>query len=112
MKKRAVLGLLWACGLAGQTQVDLGRQVRNTLPFSSGGTSAASQLAARANVGTPHLVATDFAGADIGAEVNAAFASFPAGKCGTVLIPQGTYTFSTTILHAERLHLGRRRARQ
>lgn len=36
-------------------------------------------------------------GADIGEKVNHAFASFPGG-CGTVVIPAGTYTFSTTIV--------------
>jgi hypothetical protein len=81
----------------GQTQVDLSRQVRKVLPYASGGTGGETQLEARTNVGTPHLVATDFAGADLGTQVNAAFASFPAGQCGTVLVPSGTYTYSTTI---------------
>ena len=97
MTKRIAIGLLVAGGLAGQTQVDLGRQVRNTLPYATGGTNATSQITARANVGTPDLVATDFPGADLGAQVNAAFASFGAGKCGTVAIPAGTFTYSTTI---------------
>jgi hypothetical protein len=77
--------------------VDLGRQVRNALPYATGGTNGTSQITARANIGTPDLVATDFTGADLGVQVNAAFASFGAGKCGTVAIPAGTFTYSTTI---------------
>ena len=97
MTKRIAIGLLVAGGLAGQTQVDLGRQVRNTLPYATGGTNGTSQITARANIGTPDLVATDFTGADLGAQVNAAFTSFGAGKCGTVAIPPGTFTYNTTI---------------
>jgi hypothetical protein len=97
VKKMAVMVPLVALLVSGQTQVDLGRQVRNVLPVAGGGTNASSQAAARANVGTPALVATDFSGADIGEKVNNAFASFPAGVCGTVQIPAGAYTFSTTI---------------
>jgi hypothetical protein len=59
-----------------QTQIDHSKQIRNRAPW---------------------LLATDFAGSDIGQQVNNAFASFPAGKCGTVAIPSGTFTFSTTI---------------
>ena len=77
-----------------QTQVDLTHQVRNALGYASGGTNAMGQIAARANVGTPKLVATDFSGADIGVQISSAFSSFGAGKCGTVMIPQGTYTYS------------------
>jgi hypothetical protein len=97
MTKRIAIGWLVAGVLGGQTQVDLGRQVRNTLPYATGGTNGTSQITARANIGTPDLVATDFTGADVGAQVNAAFASFGAGKCGTVAIPAGNYTYSTTI---------------
>ncbi len=96
-RKAAAIGLLAAAAVWGQTQVDTTRQLRNALPYTQGGTSATTQSAARANVGTPKLVATDFAGADIGAKVNAAFASFGAGNCGTVIIPRGSYTYSTTI---------------
>jgi hypothetical protein len=42
------------------------------------------------------LNATSFSGSDIGAKVNAAFASLTSG--GTVGIPAGTYTLSTTII--------------
>ncbi|MBI3666540.1 MAG: hypothetical protein HY236_10020 [Acidobacteria bacterium] len=95
---KKVPGCLFFVLLAyGQTQIDLNRQARNILPYASGGTNAASQIDARKNVGTPHLVATDFSGADIGAKVNNAFASFGAGKCGTVVIPAGVYTHSTQI---------------
>ncbi len=84
-------------GYGQTTQIDLTRQVRSLLPVGSGGTNASTQAGARSTVGTPALVATDFSGADIGEKVNNAFASFPAGKCGVVQIPSGTYTFSTTI---------------
>ncbi len=98
MTKRLVTVAGLMAGLAwGQTQIDLSRQVRKALPYSSGGTNGETQIDARKNVGTPHLVATDFSGADIGAQVNTAFASFPSGQCGTVLIPSGTYTYSTPI---------------
>ena len=43
------------------------------------------------------LNATDFPGADIGAQVNAAIATLPASG-GEVYIPAGTYTQTTTIL--------------
>src|SRR5712692_851049 len=82
----------------GQTQVDLNRQVRNSLPYAQGGTNASSQVDARRNVGTPHLVATDFAGADIGEKVNNAFASFPPSTCGVVQVPPGRYTYQTQIV--------------
>lgn len=96
-RKLWLLPLVSAGLLMGQSQIDLNKQVRNSLPYASGGTNAATQAAARKNVGNPALVATDFPGADIGAQVNAAFASFGAGRCGTVLIPEGTYTQTTTI---------------
>jgi hypothetical protein len=86
----------WLLGYS-QTQIDLSRQVRGALPYASGGTNATSRAAARANVGTPKLVATDFPGSDIAAQIANAFASFGAGKCGVVVIPQGSYTYSTTI---------------
>src|SRR5712692_8795717 len=82
----------------GRTQVDLNRQVRNSLPYAQGGTNASSQVDARRNVGTPHLVATDFAGADIGEKVNNAFASFPLSTCGAVQVPPGRYTYQTQIV--------------
>lgn len=63
--------LAWA-----QTQVDQSSQIKNRVP---------------------DFLATDFAGADIGEKINNAFASFGAGRCGTVGIPPGSYTFSTTI---------------
>jgi hypothetical protein len=40
--------------------------------------------------------ATQFAGADIGAQVNAAIASL-SGTCGSVYIPSGSYNYATTI---------------
>ncbi|MGH9486164.1 MAG: hypothetical protein ACRD04_01050 [Terriglobales bacterium] len=43
------------------------------------------------------LIATNFTGADIGAQVNAAEAALPNG-CGTVIIPAGTYQFAATIM--------------
>lgn len=96
MKLRVGLGMgTMVALLAAQTQVDLGRQVRNVLPFSSGGTNASTQTGARASVGPAYLVATDFTGADIGAQVNNAFASFGTGQCGTVAIPTGSYTYSS-----------------
>lgn len=97
VKQLSAVGALLAVSIYAQTKVDLNRQVRNTLSFASGGTNADSQIAARSNVGTPDLVATDFAGSDIGEKINAAFASFGAGSCGRVLIPSGVYTYSTTI---------------
>src|SRR4051812_20093977 len=39
--------------------------------------------------------ADQYSGSDIGAKVNAAFSAI--GNVGTVFIPSGTYTFSTTI---------------
>lgn len=98
MAKRLFIWLSFVISAHGQTQIDLNRQVRNPLPYSTGGTNATNQIDARKNVGTPLLVATDFPGTDLGAKVNAAFAAFGAGNCGTVLIPAGTYTFSTQIL--------------
>src|SRR5262249_28911257 len=89
----------------GQTQIDLNKQVRNALPYASGGTNAVTQIDARKSVGTPHLVATDFAGADIGEKINNAFASFPSGTCGTVEIPRGSYTYSHTIYIASSCYL-------
>src|SRR5712692_5391914 len=82
----------------GQTQVDLNRQVRNSLPYAQGGTNASSQIDARRNVGTPQLVATDFAGADIGEKINSAFASFPPSTCGVVQVPPGRSTYQTPIV--------------
>ncbi len=91
-------GLVFAAILAcGQTQIDLNRQVRNALPYSAGGTNAGTQIEARRNVGSRMLIATDFAGSDIGQQVNNAFASFGSGRCGTVSIPQGDYTQTNTI---------------
>ena len=63
-----------------------------TLPF------AESQTAARtptSRVESSRLSATDFTGVDIGAQINAAFASC-SGRC-YVRVPQGDYTYSTTI---------------
>lgn len=63
-----------------------------TLPF------AESQTAARpasSRVEGSRISATDFAGADIGAQINAAFESC-SGRC-YVRVPQGDYTYSTTI---------------
>ena len=89
--------LLGAAVVWGQTQVDLSRQVRNTLPYATGGTNAATQIDARINVGSAYRVATDFAGADIGEKINNTFASFGSLQCGTVLVPPGEHTYSSTI---------------
>jgi hypothetical protein len=43
------------------------------------------------------LNALTYPGVDIGAKVNAAFASFAKNSCGTVYIPAGTYSYSTDI---------------
>ncbi|HYM09484.1 MAG TPA: hypothetical protein VEU62_02060, partial [Bryobacterales bacterium] len=96
-RKLLAMGSLCAVLALAQTQVDLTHQVRNPLPYATGGTNASSQIAARASVGTPKLVAADFTGADIGQQTNNAFASFAAGTCGTVTIPRGSYTYSSTI---------------
>lgn len=53
--------------------------------------AAISRSGVRSNV----LVATSFPGADIGAQINAAFASC-GGRC-KVVVPQGNYNYSTTI---------------
>jgi hypothetical protein len=97
MTIRGLAWLLFATLGCAQTQIDLTRQARKALPYAQGGTNAADQITARRNVGTPRLVATDFAGSDIGQQIANAFASFPAGTCGTVLVPSGNYTFSSTI---------------
>ena len=96
-KTMVASGLLFALMVYGQTQIDLNRQVRNALPYSSGGTAANSQIGARRNVGTTKLVATDFPGSDLAEKIANAFASFGTGKCGTVAIPAGAYTYSNTI---------------
>lgn len=76
-----------------------------TVPLETGGTitpstigksafySATTTLVGSATV----LDASQFAGGDIGAKVNTAVASFGAGQCGTIAIPQGTFTYSTPI---------------
>jgi hypothetical protein len=64
-----------------------------TLPLAESQTAAARPASSR--VEAPRLSATDFEGADIGAQINAAFASC-SGRC-YVRVPQGDYTYSTTI---------------
>lgn len=71
-----LLTTLVAPVLKGQTSINSGR-----IRYTSG----------------PVISATNFAGVDIGAQVNTAFASFGAGICGTVSIPSGTYTYTTPI---------------
>jgi hypothetical protein len=58
---------------------------------------AESQMAARttSRVEASRLSATDFSGTDIGAQINAAFASC-SGRC-YVRVPQGVYTYTTSI---------------
>jgi hypothetical protein len=65
----------------------------------SGTTTIPTAIIATANITSINglLNATDYPGADIGAKVNAAIAALPANG-GTVYIPAGSYTQSTTIL--------------
>src|SRR5580693_9501231 len=42
--------------------------------------------------------ATQFAGADLGDQVNAAIVSFGSGGCGAILVPHGNYTLSKKIV--------------
>lgn len=53
-------------------------------------------VASASTASTAYVVATDFAGADLGQKVNAAIAALGPGG-GTVHIPPGTYVFSTTM---------------
>ncbi len=65
-----------------------------TIPTDTGGTRAATKTGIQTFL--PGAVnAADFTGADIGAQVNAAAAILTLG--GTIYIPNGTYSFTTTI---------------
>lgn len=57
----------------------------------------AGQMVWAGQAGGP-LYATSFPGANIGAQVNAAVASIPAGIGATVMIPAGTFDFNTPIV--------------
>ena len=112
--------------LSGQTLINGSRTVQGEFDFTTGNlrlpsatslpaTCAAGQvfvdsdaqrgtklyLCEAANTWVPqssgYVLATAFDGSDIGAKVNTAFTSFGTNKCGTVVIPSGDYTFSTTI---------------
>jgi hypothetical protein len=55
------------------------------------------RLLVSSNSSDSDLYATDFPGADIGAQVNAAYAALPSTG-GTIIIPAGSYSQSTAIL--------------
>lgn len=71
---------LLALSIMGRTQmIDIPTQSRGSMPAARGG----------------FVIVTSRPGADLAAKVANAFASFGAGKCGTGIVPSGTYTYSS-----------------